>query len=191
MKRNDEAQYELMDTFEKNSFELYWLAYLLTGNEDCGVHAFSNAIDLDEQVNVVFDGFMNRWARKLIVVEALGAIEAELRRSIARVARTAGEEIPAGARWMPSRDIAKKEFEEAVIAIDAFPRCAMLLTLFEGMSIREAAILLHADDALTGAAGRIGIVLLLRNLVGIRVPDRHAPEAHAAIPVFSLGWESI
>ncbi len=60
----------------------------------------------------------------------------------------------------------REEFEEAVISIDAFPRCAMLLTIFEGMSIRAASALLHADEALTRVAQRIGIVELTRNLTG-------------------------
>ena len=84
---------ELMKTFETSSSELYWLAYLLTGNEDRSVQAFTRALDLEEETNLAFDGFMNQWARKLIIVAALGAIETDLRRSQARVARMA--EAPA------------------------------------------------------------------------------------------------
>jgi hypothetical protein len=53
-----------------------------------------------------------------------------------------------------------------VIAIDALPRCAMLLTIFEGISIEAAAVLLHADESLTAAAQQMGIVQLTSNLAG-------------------------
>jgi hypothetical protein len=159
---------ELMKTFETSSSELYWLAYLLTGNEDRSVQAFTRALDLEEETNLAFDGFMNQWARKLIIVAALGAIETDLRRSQARVARMA--EAPGGVKFSQrpgiTKDIAKEEFENAVIAIDAFPRCAMLLTTFEGLSIPAAAILLNAEEALTAKAQRIGVVQLTRNLSG-------------------------
>ncbi len=182
---------ELMETFEKNSSELYWLAYLLSGNEDRGVQAFDRALDLDlnEDANPAFDGFMTGWARKLIVTEALGTIRTVLRQSIARVARTPGEDA---GEYVPKEEvlrrpaIRKEQFEEAVIAIDAFPRCAMLLTIFEGLPVKTAADLLHADEALTAAAQRIGIVQLTRNLAG-NTRDPHPDQGHAPVPALSLG----
>jgi hypothetical protein len=156
---------EVIENFEQNSSELYRLAYLLTGNSDRGVEAFSRALDIDEDENPAFGGFMNAWARKLVAVEALGSIEKELRASKQRVARRAGERASEG-KWKLRDEITQVEFEEAVIAIDAFPRCAMLLTIFEGMSMKDAALLLHADESLTAAAQRMGIVELTRNLAG-------------------------
>jgi hypothetical protein len=156
----------VIENFERNSSELYQLAFLLTGNADRSVEAFNSALDFEEEDNPIFGGFMNAWARKLIIVEALGTMEKELRASKQRVARRAGNEAVGGGKWKQRGHIAREEFEEAVISIDAFPRCAMLLTIFEGMSIKDAAALLHADDSLTAAAQRMGIVQLTRNLAG-------------------------
>jgi hypothetical protein len=179
---------ELMETFEKNSSELYWLAYLLTGNEDRSVQAFGRALDTGENANPAFNGFMNEWARKLIIVEALGGMEGELRRSMARVARATekGAEKELQGKLALRQGIAKEEFEQAVLAIDAFPRSAMLLTIFEGMTVGAAANLLHADEALTAAAQRIGIVQLTRNLAGSDGRDP-SPQGHSPFPVLSLG----
>lgn len=179
---------ELMETFEKNSSELYWLAYLLTGNEDRSVQAFGRALDTGEAANPAFNGFMNEWARKLIIVEALGGMEGELRRSMARVARATekGAEKEVQSKLALRQGIAKEEFEQAVLAIDSFPRCAMLLTIFEGMTVGSAANLLHADEALTAAAQRIGIVQLTRNLAGSNGRDP-SPQGHSPFPVLSLG----
>ena len=184
MKHDYEARYELMETFEKNSSELYWLAYLLTGNSDQGVQVFDRALDFDEEENPVFGGFMSAWARKLIIVEALGTIEKDLRSSVQRVARTAGDDMMGNSKWSRRPYIEKEEFEEAVIGIDTFPRCAMLLTIFEGMSIKTASVLLNASEALTRAAQRIGIVQLTRTLAGDRGWDSYF--ALNPMPVLSL-----
>jgi len=177
---------QLIETFEEKSSELYSLAFLLTGNADRGVEAFSRALDFDEEANPVFGEFMNAWARKLVIAEALGTMDAELRTSRQRTARAAEDEIPGDTKWKPRPHIAKEDFEEAVIAIDAFPRCAMLLTIFEGMSIEAAAALLNADEALTRMAQRIGIVQLTRNLAGKSGRDPYAAPGRNPVPVLSL-----
>jgi hypothetical protein len=156
-----------LEILEKTSAGLYWMAYLLTGNEDRSVEAFSAALDASDQ-SPGFEEFMSEWSRKLVIVKALGAIEPALQESIHRLAVSPHMKE----RKMPPlstivrEDISKKDFEEAVVAIDSFPRCAMLLTIFEGLTIKAAAILLDADDALTAAAQRIGILQLTQNLTG-------------------------
>jgi hypothetical protein len=143
-----------MNIFEEQSFELFSLAFLLTGDTERSVVAFDRALDHEEAEN----------PRELVIGEALGTIRTELRTSRQRTAARAGDESQDEAKLQQRPQIAREEFEEAVISIDAFPRCAMLLTIFEGMSIRAASALLHADEALTRVAQRIGVVELTRNL---------------------------
>jgi hypothetical protein len=168
---------DLMEAFERNSSELYWLAFLLTGNVDKSVEAFAKALDFDEKTSPVLCESPNEWARKLTVIEALRGTQKELRASIARVGRVAGAEVPSNLKWVRCPRIEREQFQEAVIAIDPFPRCAMLLTIFEGMSIDAVATLLHADQGLTRKAQQIGIVRLAANLASGRIP----------VPVLSLG----
>jgi hypothetical protein len=179
--------YELIQVFEEQSAELYTLAYLLTANTDRGIEAFSRALDLGEPENPAFGGFMNSWARKLVAVEALGTMAVELRTSKERVARMSEEETSSGGKWKRRPYISKEEFEDAVIAIDAFPRCAMLLTIFEGMSVQAASLLLNADKSIVRKAQRIGIVQLTRNLAGDRGPDPYREAGRNPVPVLSLG----
>jgi len=162
----------LVETFENNSSELYWLAYLLTGNSDRSVQAFDKALDFDEEKPGVFGEFLTAWARKLVIVEALGTIDKELRTSMQRLGRVS-DETTGATKFARLPEIGQEDFQEAVIAIDAFPRCAMLLTIFEGMSIQAASILLNAGEALTSAAQRVGIVQLTRNLAGDAGRDRY------------------
>ena len=143
-----------MNIFEEQSSELFSLAFLLTGDTERSVEAFDRALDYDDAEN----------PRELIIGEALGTMRTELRSSRQRTAEMAERTACVEEKLQPTPRVAREEFEEAVISIDAFPRCAMLLTIFEGMSIRAASALLHADEALTRAAQRIGIVELTRHL---------------------------
>jgi DNA-directed RNA polymerase specialized sigma24 family protein len=60
--------------------------------------------------------------------------------------------------------ITQAELERAVLAIDAFPRVVLLLLVFEGLNITEAAALLGADSALLASARVIGLRELCLNL---------------------------
>ncbi len=182
MKHYDACQ-KLIEAFEENSAELYQLAFLFTGNVDRSVAAFDKALDFREE-NQVFAGFMNEWARKLIIGQALGTIDADLRASKQRVVRADRQEAGTE-KWKRRSHISQQEFEDAVIAIDAFPRCAMLLTTFEGMSLKDAALLLNADESLTAAAQRIGVVELTRKLAGTEGRDPYP--GMNPVPVLSLG----
>ena len=126
-------------------------------------------------------------SKVLIVVEALGTIKSELRVSRQRVARAAEPDVPKNAKWNRRPHIPREEFEEAVVAIDAFPRCAMLLTVFEGMSIDEASVLLNENKALVRKAQRIGLVQLTRNLAEDSGPDPYREPGRSPVPVLSLG----
>jgi hypothetical protein len=176
----------MIEIFEEKSSELFSLAFLLTGNADRGVEAFTRALDGEEE-NPGFGDFMTEWARKLIIVEALGTIRTELRASRQRVARSADDEILSEAKWTRRPYIGREEFEEAVIAIDAFPRCAMLLTIFEGMSIRAASVLLNESEMLTRKAQQIGIVQLTGNLAADDGRDPYREPGRNPVPVLSLG----
>ena len=176
----------LMEVFEENSSELYSLAFLLTGDADGGVEAFNRALELEETENGAFGQFMHSWARKLIIVEALETIRKDLQTSKERVARTPEDETTGGAKWKRRAYISREEFEEAVIAIDPFPRCAMLLTIFEGMSVQAASALLNADKKLTRKAQRIGIVELTRHLTGDSGRDPYREPGRNPVPALSL-----
>jgi hypothetical protein len=178
--------HQLVQIFEEESSELYSLAFLLTGDTDRSVQAFDRALDFDEE-NVAFGEFMHSWARKLIIAESLGTIKAELRISKQRVARAPEDDLPSNTKWKRRPYISREEFEEAVIEIDAFPRCAMLLTIFEGLSIEAASVLLNEDEALTRKAQRIGVVQLTRSLAGDSGRDPYREPERNPVPVLSLG----
>jgi DNA-directed RNA polymerase specialized sigma24 family protein len=127
---------------------LYWLAFLLTGNREASVDAAAETIAASE-ASPFFLAWMLTWSRKVVIAKALAAIRQELAVSARRVAVARS---PRGVRlppnWTLSDAAGKVELERALLAIDAFPRCVLLLLLFEGLSMEDAAVLLDADREL-------------------------------------------
>jgi DNA-directed RNA polymerase specialized sigma24 family protein len=160
----------LTQIFEDHAAELHWLAYLLTGSQDRSVLAFTNALDADDYANPAMTEFMVSWSRKLVIAASLDTIRPELRESAWRTAReedpdpaTLGALGPVGSQQMTI-----PEFERGVLAIDLFPRCALVLTVFEKLSLDDAALLLNADKALVRKAQSRGLLELASNVAGRR-----------------------
>lgn len=174
MRHHDESGDEvekaaLYRAFGEHRSELYWLAFLLTGDQEQSVQAFSHALDVEDRANRFFRGWMVSWARRLVIAAALGAIASELRESVRRIQRSRLEHPafpcrPPSGNWTGFQGITKPEFERAVLALDVFPRCALLLTVFERLSIQDSAVLLGADDALVRKAQGVGLVDLTCNV---------------------------
>jgi len=111
--------------------------------------------------------------RKLVIFASLDAIRAELRKSALRTERSPAQDSPdldaRASQTSNRRRWTRSNFEHAVLAIDAFPRCALLLTVFEKLPIEDAALLLNADEALVRAAQGQGLTDLACNtLLGER-----------------------
>jgi DNA-directed RNA polymerase specialized sigma24 family protein len=162
----NEAQAVLLRIFEEHQAELYWLAFLLTGDRDHGAEAVIRTVDFTDGANPTFRGFMVSWARKLVIAEALAAIDSALRQSALRLRTPDLAEPPAlpPRSWTTGQSITRREFEQALLALDVFPRCAVLLTFFERLSVEEITLLLNADRELVARAQRRGLIELTRNI---------------------------
>jgi DNA-directed RNA polymerase specialized sigma24 family protein len=144
--------------FKEHMSELYWLAFLLTGDRERSVQAFTGALQGDA-VPPAFESFMLAWARKLVIVSALGTMRRELRESALRIQPGNGANL-AGLGRLVSIDeasLSKQDLEEALLAMDVFPRCAVILTLLEGLPVKEAAGMLGADQSTVKAAQARGV----------------------------------
>ncbi|HUB79961.1 MAG TPA: hypothetical protein VMB03_14240 [Bryobacteraceae bacterium] len=152
-------------TPDQQAANLYWLAFLLTGNRQASIQAAEETIESPE-TNSFFLGWMMAWARKVVISKALGAIRQELAASAARIAlaRTPGFAQPLPRKYALAPGCNKVELERALLAIDAFPRCVLLLLLFEGLSVDDAMQLLGADRDLIRKAQAFALQELTRNL---------------------------
>jgi hypothetical protein len=70
--------------------------------------------------------------------------------------------------WSLSPDTTKADLERALLAIEVFPRAALLLLVFEGVRIADAATLLDAGPDLLKKAQTIGLRELTVNLAATK-----------------------
>jgi hypothetical protein len=156
----------LARTFANKRSEMLWLAFLLTGDREMSVEAVVDAMDLSDAGNPFFRNWMISWSRKLVIAKALSAVEPQMAASVrhTRERRCARRAETPDRSWSLDRDTDKIHLEHALLAIDLFPRCALLLTVFEKVSIDDAAELLNADRESIMTAKAIGLAELTWNL---------------------------
>ncbi|MGA2115899.1 MAG: hypothetical protein ABSH56_14250 [Bryobacteraceae bacterium] len=149
-------------------------------------------MDPTDVANPFFKNWMVSWARKLVIVKAKSEVEAELAASARRIRQrqsTAGWEVPPPAGWNPA-DSDKPQLERALLAIDFLPRWALLLTVFERVSIEEAAGLLGVERDLLWFARAAGLAELACNLAreqgwtpALNLPSARAGRTTVPLPV--------
>jgi hypothetical protein len=154
------------------------LAWLLTGEREVSVNATLEALDAASDPNWSFAEWMSAWSRRLVIAEVLTAIRAKLAESARRTAslRLRDRELPLGVA-RPWNGTSAIQLERALLAIDVFPRCALVLTVFEGISVGDAAVLLDATVELVRKARTFGLAQLMDNLgrVQARTSDDRLP----------------
>ena len=146
-------------------FDLYWLGYLLTGDPERSVRGAMETLELPEAANPFFENWMNTWSRKIFIAKVLGYVKPKVSASELRI-RLRRLQAEAGRRAIPRFDGAagKAELEQALLEIEAFPRCALVLSVFEKLAIEDIGILLNADRESVKTATAIGLIELARNL---------------------------
>jgi DNA-directed RNA polymerase specialized sigma24 family protein len=145
--------------------DLYGLAFLLTGRQDISIDIAADTVVSEDDASPFFTEWMRGWQRRLVIGRALTAIHDELADSARRtqLARVNGSAAPRP-NWSLGPDVTKADLQQALLAIDPFPRAALLLLVFEGIRMADAATLLDADPALIRKAQAIGLRELTANL---------------------------
>ena len=132
---------------------LYWLAFILTGSEDISVSVTAEVLSS-----------ASGDLRRAVVAQSVATQESELRRARDRYQpRTDScceSEFRAGLDAVPDF----LEVRDALLAIDLFPRHALLLTVFEGFSVRDAARWLDSNEQSISDARSDGLLALARNM---------------------------
>jgi len=161
------------EDIRKDATDLYWLAFLLTERQDLSIDIAADTAASSDYASPFFAEWMRGWQRRLVIGRALTAIHNELADSArrTRVAHVNGSTAPSN--WSLSSDTTKADLQQALLSIDLFPRAALLLLVFEGMRMSDAASLLDADPALIRKAQAIGLGELTANLAGQNAPGDH------------------
>jgi len=161
-----------LESANTHAANLYWLAFLLTGQREASVDVAVESLDSPDG-NAFFSAWMLAWARKVVIAKALGAIRQELAASARRMLSRRGRSYPPAPRnWALGPGTTKLQIEQALLAIDVFPRCALLLSLFEGLSLDDTTLLLDGDRELVRSAQACAIAELTHNLATMRETQR-------------------
>jgi DNA-directed RNA polymerase specialized sigma24 family protein len=154
-----------LELSDQRAADLYWLAFLLTGQPEPSLDVTLETLDLEESTNPYFSSWMLAWSRRVVIAKALAGVRDELKASARRTAAKRSREAALPPRhWTPDMETTKVQLERALLAIDLFPRCAVVLSVFEGMSLEDSAVLLDADQNLVRQARVAGLRELTRNL---------------------------
>jgi hypothetical protein len=124
-----------------------------------------NALCSENGLGAVSSPLLLAILRTTVIKDALAATQAEITPSARRFApRQSDQSFSTTTGWSVDSSISKAQIEAALLAIDVFPRCALLLTVFEDLPLEEVGMLLHSDrDSIE--AGRIRALReLTRNL---------------------------
>jgi DNA-directed RNA polymerase specialized sigma24 family protein len=170
---------QTLEQANKRAADLYWLAFLLTGHRGLSVDMTLEAVAFSDDATPFFSAWMLAWSRRVFIAKMLAGIRDELASSAhltasKRVERTA---LPPR-NWTVDRDTTKAQLESALLAIDVFPRCALVLSVFEGMPLEDVAILLNVERDLVRKAQLIGLRELTRNLARKRGWTSAAPKSY-------------
>lgn len=161
---------ELQEQYYKRAEELYCLAFLFTGDSELSVNLTIETIASEDLVAAP----LNPSIRTNFIAKVLARIRRELLVSATRLASTQSEEDVPPVGWSFDPGTTRAQIESVLLAMDIFPRCALLLTAFEGLALTDASILMKSDPELV-LKGRItGLRSLTRSLA---VPPcaKHTP----------------
>jgi hypothetical protein len=152
----------------RSATDLYWIAFLLTARTELSLSVTLEAVNSGDGLEHMCSPESLARLRKTVVIAALDAMRCEIAESASQIASQQRDEAFIAVQgWFLDPNISKAQVEAALVAIEAFPRCALLLTVFEGLQPEDAAALLHSDRELISRGRMRGLRDLTRNLASI------------------------
>jgi len=158
-----------LDRLDRHVADLHWLAFLLTSNREQSLDLAAEAVSASATANPYFKDWMSAWSRRVVIAKALTAVRDELAASARRTenARISQPTLPAR-DWTLRPDTTKSELEDALLAIDSFPRAALVLSIFEGVAIKDSAVLLDATPELVKKGRALALQALTSHLAAVQ-----------------------
>ena len=136
----------------------------MTGRRDLSIEIAANAVATSDST-LFFTRWMQSWSRRIVLARALAAIHTELAASAHQTEVARDEQAEALPAPAVDENLTKEEIENALLAIDLFPRAVLVLLIFEGVRISEAVSLLNADAELIRKAQAMGLQQFARTIV--------------------------
>ncbi len=124
---------DFCEVFRRNTTQLYLLAFLLTANHQEAQECFVGAMDKAFAEGNVFKGWEESWSKRCLIEHAIDAIILQPGRREAR--REVWFQDEGGIRCLT--------LSEAVIQLKSTVRFVFVMTVLEGYSAKETALLLN------------------------------------------------
>ncbi len=176
--------------FKEDMNRLYLLSFLLTVDHATAEKCFVQGLEDAQKGNPVFKGWAQSWARRTIVGNAIRMMHPRPELATVHHPVTAElEPLPPGGSveaMTPARAETFTHEVAAIIALPPFQRFAFVMSVLEGYSNREAALLLDCSltelvTARTHALQQIGgHPEIHRKLAGIDATEASLADAGAA-----------
>ncbi len=167
---------------------LYWLGYVLTGDQERSVRAAIETLEMPDAANQFFEEWMVTWSRKIFIAKVLRNVApATSAPQLGARLRSLQSGAWRSLKWRIEPPLGKPELERVLLAIDWLPRCALILSLFEKLAIEDIAILLNVDRESVKTATAIGLIEAARNLAG----EHKSPLTRPAIGASLCAMEEI
>lgn len=175
--------------FKEDMNCLYLLSFLLTVDHATAEECFVQGLEDAQKGNPVFKGWAQSWARRAIVGNAIRTMHPRPELATAHHPVPEMESVPPGGAveaMTPARAEIFAHEVAAIIALPPFQRYAFVLSVLEGYSNREAALLLDCSvtelvTARTHALQQIGgHPEIHRKLAGIDATEASLANAGAA-----------
>ena len=122
---------DFCEVFRRNTTQLYLLAFLLTANHQEAQECFVGAMDKAFAERNVFKGWEESWSKRCLIEHAIGAIIFQPGR------REARRDV-----WFQDGEIGFRTFLDAVTQLKSTERIVFVMTVLEGYSVKETALLL-------------------------------------------------
>jgi hypothetical protein len=158
------------DPTDQLIFRLCWLAFLVTENWQHSIEVVCSVFDPED----LYESTPSRQpiilkSHRRVASAAITRIRAALAESARRTEGACATEWnaflkPASEDSSPGQAVTKAALQRALLAIDIFPRCALLLIVFENVPIDEAALLLDENEAVVREALGLALLRLTQNL---------------------------
>jgi DNA-directed RNA polymerase specialized sigma24 family protein len=155
----------LQGTEHQHAADLHWLAFLLTGDRELSLDLAVEAVTSQGGESETFSTWMLAWSRRVVIAKALASIRDELAASARRTKLMRQPKVALPDRdWALDPGTGRADLERALLAIDVFPRAAVVLSIFEGVLLQDAAVLLDAAPEFVKKARSIGVAELTNRL---------------------------
>ena len=131
----------LLEQAKQCAADLHWLATLLTGCRKIATDVTMEAVTPADDSNTFFSTWMQQWSRRIVIARALAAVREDLAHSAHRTALMRGQRsVLPPASWRLHESTTRADLEYALLAIEVFPRAAVLLLIFERVPLNQLAV---------------------------------------------------